>query len=59
MVSSFKDKLKIQTSKSSKKMYFYFDLNLPPRSYSDPFHLRKINWLPVSDRVEYFCEYRF
>ena len=30
-----------------------FYLNLPPRSHIDPSHFRKINWLPVSDRVEY------
>ena len=30
-----------------------FCLNLPPRSHIDPSHFRKINWLPVSGRVEY------
>ena len=30
-----------------------FSLNLAPRSDIDPSHFRKINWLPVSDRVEY------
>ena len=49
--SSFKEKFKIQTSKSSKQMYS-FCLNLRPRSHIDPSHFRKINWLPVSERVE-------
>ena len=52
MVSSFKEKHKTQTSKSSKKC-IRFCLNLPPISYIDPSHFRKINWSPVSDRVEY------
>ena len=30
-----------------------FCLNLPPRSHINPSHFIKINWLPVSDRVEY------
>ena len=30
-----------------------FCLNLPLRSHIDPSNFRKINWLPVSDRVEY------
>ena len=29
-------------------------MNLPPRSHIDPTHFKKINWLPVSDRVEYW-----
>ena len=53
MASSFKEKLKTQASKSSKQMY-YFCLNLPPKSCINPSHFRKINWLPVKDRVEYF-----
>ena len=27
--------------------------NLPPRSYIDPSHFRKINCLPISYRIEY------
>ena len=30
-----------------------FSLNLPARFHIDLSHFRKINWLPVSDRVEY------
>ena len=29
-----------------------FCLNLPPRSHINPSHFRKINWLPVNDRVD-------
>ena len=53
MVSCFKEKFKNQTSKSSKK-FIRFCLNLPPRSCIAPSHLRKINWLPASGRVEYY-----
>ena len=31
---------------------YSFCLNLRPRSHIDPSHFRKINWLPVSERVE-------
>ena len=30
------------------------DMDLPPRSHIDTSQFRKINWLPVSDRVEYY-----
>ena len=33
--------------------YIRFCLNLPLRCYIDRSHFRKINWLPVSNRVEY------
>ena len=46
MVFPFKGKSKIQTSKSSKHIYSFL-----PNFTST--HLRKINWLPVSNRVEY------
>ena len=45
MVSSFKGKE--ETMKN-----IHFCLKLPPRSHINPSHYRKINWLPVSDRVE-------
>ena len=45
MVSSFKEKE--ETMKN-----IHFCLKLPPRSHINPSHYRKINWLPVSDRVE-------
>ena len=52
MVSSFKEKFRNETSKSSNEC-IRFCLNLPPRSHVDPSLFRKIYWLPVSDRVEY------
>ena len=51
-VSSFKGKSTTQTSKTQNKC-IRFCLNLPPISHIDPSQFRKINWLPVSDRVEY------
>ena len=30
------------------------DMDLPPRSHIDTSQFRKINWLPVSNRVEYY-----
>ena len=45
MVSSFKEKE--ETMKNIR-----FCLKLPPRSHINPSHYRKINWLPVSDRIE-------
>ena len=47
-----KKNLKLKRQKAQKK-FIRFCLNLPPRSHIDPSHFRKINWLPVSDRVEY------
>ena len=47
-----KKNLKLKLQKSQNK-YIRFSLNLAPRSHIDPSHFRKINWLPVSDRVEY------
>ena len=47
-----KKNLKLKFQKAQNKC-FRFGQNLPPRSHIDPFHFRKINWLPVSDRVEY------
>ena len=44
--------LKLKLQKSQNKC-IRFSLNLAPRSHIDPSHFRKINWLPVSDRVEY------
>ena len=54
MVSSFLKKLKLKLQKAQNKCT-RLCLNLPPRSHShiDPYHFRKINWLLVSDRVEY------
>ena len=52
MVSSFKKKLKLKLQKAPNKCT-RFCLNLHPRSHIDPYHFRKINWLLVSDRVEY------
>ena len=51
MSSSFKGKFETQTSKNK---CIRFCLNLPSRSHIDPSHFRKMNWLPVSDRVEYY-----
>ena len=47
-----KKNLKLKLQKAQNKC-IRFCLNLPPRSHIDPSHLRKTNWLPVSDRVEY------
>ena len=52
MVPSFKKKLKLKLQKAQNKCT-RFCLNLHPRSHIDPYHFRKINWLLVSDRVEY------
>ena len=49
-VSSFKEKSKTQKAQDK---CIRFCLNLPPRSHIDPSYFRKINWLLVSDRVEY------
>ena len=51
MLSSLKKNLKLKPQKVQNK-FICFCLNLPPRSPIDPSHFRKINWLPVSDRVE-------
>ena len=47
-----KKNLKLKLQKAQNKC-ICFCLNLPLRSYTDPSHFRKINWLPVRDRVEY------
>ena len=47
-----KKNLKLKLQKAQNKC-IRFCLNLPPRSHINPSHFRKINWLPVSDRVEY------
>ena len=47
-----KKDLKLKLQKAQNKCIRFY-LNLPPRSRINPFHFRKINWLPVSDRVEY------
>ena len=47
----FKKDLKLKLQKDKNK-WVRFRLNLPPRSHIDPSYFRKINWLPVSDRVE-------
>ena len=47
-----KKKLKLKLQKVQNKC-IRFCLNLPRRSHIDPFHYRKINWLPIIDRVEY------
>ena len=44
--------LKLKLQKAQNKCN-RFCLNLPPWSHIDPSHFRKINWVPVSDRVEY------
>ena len=48
----FLKKLKPKLQKAQNKC-FRFCLNLPPRSHINPCYCRKINWFPVSDRVEY------
>ena len=50
--SLLKKNLKLKRQKAQNKC-IRFCLNLPPRSYIDPSHFRKINWLPITDRVEY------
>ena len=52
MVFPFKEKFKRKLQKAQNKC-IYLRLNLPPRSHIDSSHFRKINWFPVSDRVEY------
>ena len=47
-----KKKLKLKLQKVQNKC-IRFCQNLPPRSHINPSHFRNINWLPVSDRVEY------
>ena len=47
-----KKKLKLKLQKAQNKC-ICFCLNLPRRSHIDPCHFRKINWLPIVDRVEY------
>ena len=47
-----KKNLKTQNSKSSKQKCSFCQ-NLPPRSIIHPLPVRKMNWLPFSDRVEY------
>ena len=47
-----KKNLELELQKAQNKC-IRFCLNLSPRSHIDPSHFRKINWLPVSDRVEY------
>ena len=42
------------TLQKTQNRCIHFCLNLPPRSHIDPSHFRKINWLAISDRVE-FC----
>ena len=53
MVPPFKDKFKAQTSKAQNKC-IRFCLNFPLRSLIHLPHFKKINWLLVSDRVEYY-----
>ena len=48
--------LKLKIQKTQNKC-IHFCLNLPPRSHIDPSHLRKINWISVSDKVEYCIAY--
>ena len=47
-----KKNLKLKLQKAPNKSIHLW-LNLRPRSHTDPLHFRKINWLPVSHRVEY------
>ena len=47
-----KTNLKLKLQKAQNKC-ISFCLNLLLRSHMDPSHIRKITWLPVSDRVEY------
>ena len=44
--------LKLKLQKAQNKC-ICFCLNLPTRSHVNPSHFRKIEWLLVSDRVEY------
>ena len=48
-----KKNLKLKVLKAQNKCIRFY-LNLSPRSHIDPSHFRKTNWLPVSDRVEYY-----
>ena len=50
--SLLKKNSKLKLRKAQNKC-IRFCLNLSPRSHINPSHFRKINWLPVSDRVEY------
>ena len=52
MASSLKKNLKLKIQKAQHEC-ICFCLNLPPRSHINPSHFRKIDWLLVSDRVEY------
>ena len=45
-------KLKLKLQKVQNKC-IRFCQNLPPKFHIDPSHFRNINWLTVSDRVEY------
>ena len=47
-----KENLKLKFQKAQNKCIL-FCLNLSPRSLINPSYFRKINWLVVSDRVEY------
>ena len=47
-----KTNLKLKLQKAQNKCV-WFCLNLPPKFHIDPSHFRKINRLPVSDRVGY------
>ena len=47
-----KRNLKLKLQKAQNKC-IHFCLNLPPKSHINPSQFRKINWLPVSNRVEY------
>ena len=47
-----KKNLKLELQKAQNKC-IRFCLKLPPRSHINPSHFRKINWLPVSDGIEY------
>ena len=53
LFSPLKKNLKLKIQKAQNKC-IRFCLNLPPRSHINRSHFRKINWFPVSDRVEYF-----
>ena len=47
-----KTNIKLKLQKAQNKC-IRFCLNIPLRSHIDPSHFIKINWLLVSDRVEY------
>ena len=40
----------LAASQKAQNKCIRFCLNLPARSYIDPSHIRKLNWLPVSNR---------